>query len=309
MIIVGAAGHQGFEYFQLLKDSHPIVALIDTNYESLLEIYEKHSIPCFHTIEEALEKCNFSTAIICIPHTYHFSATIPLLKANKMVIKEKPLALSVDEVNKYKQFPQRSIFTIVQRPFHALFSYIEQNLYRLGKIYDFNYQYYLKIPERTSGWRNEFSISGGGVIIDMGYHILDIIIRLFGKPQKIMGTISYCYDYSGGSNLEDAASITCQYSNYQLQGNIRLNRHAEEKKEYFEIFGSNGILTMNNGLVVIKGREGNEIEKSAIADPMNKKKMFETYFENRSNSFFAKKHLDHHATIVDLIETIYKRIR
>ncbi|MGD2168870.1 MAG: Gfo/Idh/MocA family oxidoreductase [Chlamydiota bacterium] len=309
IIIIGAAGRQGKEYFHLLSKLYKISGLVDTNYKALKEAYNQSSIPLFHTVEEAIEQCSFTTAVICIPHSYHFSATLPLINANKTVIKEKPLALTQVEVNRYKEQEKNHIFTIVQRPFHEAFFFVQKNLYRLGKIYDFHYQYYLGISERTKGWRSDFSLSGGGVIIDMGYHILDVIINFFGQPEEISGALSYCYDYSGRSHLEDAATITCRYSNNQLHGSIRLNRYAESKREYFEVLGSNGRLTMQNGFIEIKDRKGNLLEQIEISDPLNKQKMFDFYFEQSSCPFFSEQHLNHHAVIVALIEQLYKRIR
>jgi predicted dehydrogenase len=311
MIIVGAAGHQGIEYFQLLRNTVSIRGLVDTNYEAMCQIYQKESIPLYHTVEEALDLCSFHSAIVCIPHCYHFSATIPLIKQGKLVIKEKPLALSMQEVHEYRKQDLNRVFTLVQRPFHDMFTTIKNNLQILGKIYDFNYRYYLRVPEKTSGWRGQFTLAGGGVVIDMGYHIFDIILSLFGKPLEVDGALSYCYDPSGDSQLEDSATVTFKYPQNQLHGSVRLNRHADSKVENLEIFGSNGIMTMDlmDGVIKVNNRKGERILEEKVHDPLHKQKMFDFYLKNSTSFQFANSHLAHHANIVELIETLYRRIR
>lgn len=309
IILIGAAGSQGREYYNLLHSSYQITGVVDTNYQKLHSIYKESSMPLFHTTQEALEMGDFDIAVVCIPHSDHFSVTRPLLEAGKLVIKEKPLALAMHEVEYYKKQEQNRLFTIVQREFHEIFDYLQKNLYLLGKVYDFSYQYYLSIPQKTSGWRTNFHYSGGGVLIDMGYHVIDVIVRLFGYPSKVTGAISYCYDYSGLSMLEDAASLTFSYPNHQLQGSIRLNRYYSKKKEKLEIIGSNGSLIMNDKTVNFYDRKGKVKETLKLEDKACRKKMFQTYLEKSQIKHVADAHLDRHANIVKIISDFYQNIR
>ena len=143
----------------------------------------------------------------------------------------------------------------------------------------------------------------------MGYHILDIMIRLFGMPESVSGALSYCYDYSGNSHLEDAASIILKYPNNQLHGVIHLNRHDTQKKERLEIIGSNGVLIMDNKSLQFKDRSGQILTENLIQDDQCKLKMFNHYIRNADSAHFSSHHFNHHANIVQLIEKLYQKIR
>ncbi len=310
IVIVGAAGHQGQEYYDILKKDYKLSGLVDINEPALNALYGKGDIPLFGSIGEAFSKCQFDVALICVPHAHHYAVTLPLAAAGKMIIKEKPLALSSQETQIYKKVQKKGIFTIVQREFHALFNYIAKQLSNLGKIYDFHYQYWLNLPSETSGWRGNFAYSAGGVIIDMGYHIFDVVLRLFGQPERVSGALSYCYDQTGTSHLEDAAALTFAYPNKQLCGTIHLNRYAVEKRETLEVFGSEGMLLMDKSAVTIKNRRGETVSRKVIEEKSaTKERMFHFFLHKAHSKHFSSNHLNHHVRIVSLIEHLYETLR
>jgi predicted dehydrogenase len=309
LIIIGACGHQGNEYYNLLKNKYNISAVVDTNFKTLNERYP--NIKKFATVNDAIKEIDFDAAIIAIPHIYHTSVSIPLILNNKKIIKEKPLTINLAEYEKLKinDFSNTHLSIIVQRNFNDVFSDALENLIHLGKIYNFKYEYYLSLNKNTKGWRANFDIARGGVVLDMGYHIIDIILKFFGSPQDFYGAISYCYDYSGYSLLEDSATLSFKYNNNQLHGSVHLNRHYYCKKEEFTIIGSNGILILNPTSYKIYDRNGNiikEYEKQFLND---KQQMFDFYLNPNISSTFLKNHIKHHKNIVEIIDNIYKQSR
>jgi predicted dehydrogenase len=299
--------HQGNEYYNLLKNKYNICAVVDTNFKTLNERYP--DIKKFATVNDVIKEIDFDAAIIAIPHIYHTSVTIPLILSNKKIIKEKPIAINLIELEKFKLDDLTDLSIIVQRNFNDVFSKALENLIYLGKIYNFKYEYYLSLDKTTNGWRANFDIARGGVVLDMGYHIIDIILKFFGFPQDYYGVISYCYDYSGYSLLEDSATISFKYNNNQLHGSIHLNRHFYCKKEELTVIGSNGILILNPTSYKIYDRNGNiiqEYEKQLSADKL---KMFDFYLNPNISNAFLKNHINHHKKIITIIDDIYKQSR
>ena len=68
IIIIGAAGHQGKEYFNLLKYKYNFIALIDNDYSSLEKIYDSNKYLLYKDIKDLNPNIDFDIAIICLPH-------------------------------------------------------------------------------------------------------------------------------------------------------------------------------------------------------------------------------------------------
>ncbi|MFH0898766.1 MAG: Gfo/Idh/MocA family oxidoreductase, partial [bacterium] len=81
ILLVGASGQQGQEYYQLLKDEFHISAVVDSNFEELNSLYKKEkNLSLYSDTAVALEHEDFQVAIVCVPHDTHFSVTMSLLK-------------------------------------------------------------------------------------------------------------------------------------------------------------------------------------------------------------------------------------
>ncbi|WP_410169425.1 Gfo/Idh/MocA family protein [Acinetobacter haemolyticus] len=50
----------------------------------------------------------------------------------------------------------------------------------MGKPYALQYDYFLS-HNKTVGWRSKKELACGGVLLDMGYHIIDTINSFFGE--------------------------------------------------------------------------------------------------------------------------------
>lgn len=305
IIIVGAAGHQGYEYYNILKDKFNIVAVIDSNEALLNQLYQNTNIEKCTSIEDL--SIYFDIAIVCVPHTMHSKVSVPLLKAGKTVIKEKPFAISLEETNLYNE--NMNLFTIVQRQFNPIFISGKEKVKELGQVYNYSYTYNLPFSEITKGWRANFDICHGGVLLDMGYHVLDILLSYFGNPLQVESFQSYCYDQMKIQNLEDSISILMLHEN-GIQGTITINRHSTQKSEIFKILGENGSLKIEPKKLEMYDRKGVLQNSQELSDNINPKlNMFEEYIQNIDNKEYLKKHIRHHKDMVNIINKIYYKAR
>lgn len=305
LIIVGAAGNQGFEYYNLLNDKLNIVALVDNNISHINDLYKNVHINKYKCVEDV--NIDFDIAIVCVPHSEHFKITKFLLEKGKTVIKEKPFAISLQEANMYEN--DISLFTIVQRQFNPMFTVGKEKLKELGHIYSYNYTYNLPLSEITKGWRADFSVCYGGVLLDMGYHVLDILLSYFGKPLKVESFQSYCYKEMEKQNLEDSISLMMLHDN-GIQGTVTINRHSTHKKEKFEILGTNGCMIIEPKQLTMYDRKGNLLYSDDLNSSVNPKlEMFLEYIKNIGNKDYLKNHISHHKDMVDIINKIYYKAR
>lgn len=125
---------------------------------------------------------------VCVPNNLHLPLTIAALQSGKHVLCEKPLARRGDEA---QQMVQAAIDN--RRVLHTAFNHRQrgdvQTLKRyideggLGRIYHAK-AYWMRrqgIPTLGSWFTNK-EMAGGGPLIDLGVHVLDIALYLLGEP-------------------------------------------------------------------------------------------------------------------------------
>ncbi len=313
IILIGAAGHQGREYFKILKERCNFKALIDSDYELLKKLYEPNKLLLLPDFKE-FNTIDYDIALICLPHFLHKDITLSLLSSNKMIIKEKPLGFSSSDIKEYRNVMQKysnyKLFTIVQRNYNPTFKESRNKLNMIGKIYNFSYDYELNLENQTTGWRAEFEKSFGGVLMDMGYHALDIIFTFFTGLISFSAVNSFCYDEMKKEGLEDSINIIMRFQN-GISGIVNINRHSNLKKELFTIRGDKGIIEIYPSQYLIYDRKGRIIysKNFSVNQEQVKYSMFEFFFRNKNNKKFLDEHFNHHCYIVNLIEKIYRQLK
>lgn len=323
VILIGATGKQGQAYFNVLKEDVKFVAFVvsaqgvfNKNRQDLLDAAVRDNIQVFEGIEELKramrnKEIDFEIAIIATPHHLHKEFTTLLLKNNKTIIKEKPLALNYQEVEYYEEVLQSEelpIFTIVQRHFQESLQEAKKDLHLIGKPLSFFYEYYFNLPSVTSGWRAEKLKSGGGVVIDMGYHIVDIVNDFFGMPilNETEVTFGFCYEDMFEKQLEDEAIIHLSYAS-KLKGEIKLSRHNFAKEECI-IKGTLGTMKVDLHHYEIYDIHNNLIKlyKSTQTKAQNNFAMLDSYIRNRHNKKYQDQELMRHKNNIYIIDNIYK---
>ncbi|OGS22395.1 MAG: hypothetical protein A2252_02295 [Elusimicrobia bacterium RIFOXYA2_FULL_39_19] len=193
-IIIGYAGG-GYPAIEQLKgckkiEGLEVAALCDVNPENLKKVADEFNIPKrFTNFDEMLALKELDAVSICTPNFLHVSQIIKALNAGKHVLCEKPLSVNAAEAKKIIEplKKSRKIFMIAQlRRFSNeakyLKSLIENN--ELGKIYYTKARIVLRsgIPG-LGGWFTNKKLSGGGALIDVGVHLLDLTWWLMGCPE------------------------------------------------------------------------------------------------------------------------------
>lgn len=153
-------------------------------------------IPVFSDYRELL-KLDFVDAVdIATPNYMHSEIAVAALEAGKHVFCEKPDAVSVEEALNMKKAAEKSgKVLMVMRNNRFLESskyakqFIEAGL--AGEIYCGRCGWIRRrgIPGR-GGWFTDKKQSGGGPLIDLGVHMIDLAIWLMGNPKPV--SVSGC---------------------------------------------------------------------------------------------------------------------
>lgn len=176
-----------------------LAALCDTRADVLKAKGEEFGVKSlFHNYHKMLEQSNLDAIIICTPNFTHCSATIDALKAGKHVLCEKPMALNAREGARMSAAARKARKTLQMgmvwrcKPEAKLAKdYIEKDY--LGRIYHLRLALRRKrgIPG-LGGWFTTKALSGGGVLIDIGVHFLDLCLWLADawKPERVSASLS-----------------------------------------------------------------------------------------------------------------------
>ena len=101
----------------------------------------------------------------------------------------------------------------------------------IGTIHSFRYDYTFKLTEPTSGWRSKRETAGGGgVVLDMGYHALDIVSAFFGPAHGccvsvVDANFEHQYASTRAEGLEDRGDDPVEVGEDDTASSVSTNKH------------------------------------------------------------------------------------
>jgi len=148
--------------------------------------------------------------VVSTPNPTHFSLTQAALKAGKHVVVDKPLTPTAAEAETLIALANAQGRLLV--PFHnrrwdsdflAVKALVESG--RLGEILLFEAHWDRFRPELSQAWKEA---DGAGQLLDLGPHMLDQALVLFGTPEAVQGDV---VGQRGNSPVDDYFTITLFY--------------------------------------------------------------------------------------------------
>ena len=147
-------------------------------------------------VEELVNERSVDVIDCCAPNELHYSVAMAAIQAGKPVIIEKPLAVTAGQADEIAQAAQKAgvpvgmIFNyrFIPAIMHAR-QLIEEGF--LGKVYQFQIEYLhtgYQNPERPMGWKLRRAQSGGGALVDLGSHLIDLTRYLLGDFNRVLAT-------------------------------------------------------------------------------------------------------------------------
>lgn len=176
-----------------------LVACCDAREETARTAATKFEIPRVYTdYKKMLREEDLDLVSVCTPNAYHMAPTIAALQAGCHVLCEKPIAMNGAEgarmIAAAKKAKKRLMVGLNSRfggGAQVLKRYIQRG--ELGKIYYARAQALRRRGVPGWGVFIRKDMSGGGPLIDIGVHILDLTMWLMGhpKPVTVLGN-TYC---------------------------------------------------------------------------------------------------------------------
>ena len=173
-----------------------LLAVCDTREEVVREVAEKFEVPhVFTDYEKLLEMGEIDAVHVCTPNIFHMPPTVAALNAGKHVLVEKPIARNAVEGAKMVEAARKTgkkLMVAHNMRFTAESQYLKRviDAGELGEIY-FGRVWALR-RRGIPGWGVfiDKEQQGGGPLIDIGVHVVDLALFLMGhpKPTSASGT-------------------------------------------------------------------------------------------------------------------------
>ncbi|MFC4777260.1 Gfo/Idh/MocA family protein [Paenibacillus sp. GCM10023252] len=192
VIGAGNIGNVHIEQFKQLSALCEITTVTDTFLPLAQLRAEEHGIPhVAASAEELIASDEVDAVIIGVPNQFHAPLSILALQSGKHVLLEKPMAIHSDaarEIVLASQQSDRILMVSHQMRFEAIPMEIKQQVEQgeLGRIYTAKTGWFRRkgIPGWGT-WFTQMNQSGGGPLIDIGVHMLDLALYLMGNPKPV----------------------------------------------------------------------------------------------------------------------------
>lgn len=156
------------------------------------------SASVFSSYQQLLDEASVDAVDICLPHHLHVDAIIAAAKAGKHVLCEKPLCLTLAEADRIAEAVEASGITVMcahnQLTLPAVARARELiGSGALGRVYELRTtdSFFNDFDPATMGWRANAATSGGGELIDTGYHPAYLLLYLASaRPAAVTAMLS-----------------------------------------------------------------------------------------------------------------------
>lgn len=227
---VGAIGCGGISNFAhkhgwLTNENAEIVATCDIIKERAINYGKNFGLTAddaYEDYKELLQRDDIDAVDICTPNYLHSVIAIDAMHAGKHVLTEKPDATCpelAEEMKKVSEKTGKVLMAIRNNRFSNGAKYAKKIIENgdLGNVYMIRcgWQRRRGIPGR-GGWFTTKEMSGGGPLIDLGVHMIDLSLYLIGNPKPV--TVSGCTYNKFACQDQVSDSVHAQFGDTSDEG-------------------------------------------------------------------------------------------
>jgi predicted dehydrogenase len=308
--VIGAGSISEFHIKPYLANKEvKLIALCDINEGRLAEKGQLYGISQLYTdYKELMENDEIDAVSICTWNNSHAEIAIAALKSDKHVLVEKPLCMTVEEALEVEVAVEES-GKVLQVGFvrrHGDNAMLLKKFIDNGDLGDI---YYAKTSclrrlGNPGGWFSDRTKSGGGPLIDLGVHMIDICWYFMGKPRPVsvsgnayskLGNRSHienlsfykAADYDPTLNdVEDMTNALIRFENgASLLVDVSFTLQAKKDELYVKLFGDKGGAEIEPELAIVTEKHNTILNITPQID--NLKFDFTKAFTNEINHFVS----------------------
>ncbi len=239
-----------------------LVGICDVDEKRALALAEEFDVPAVFTDHRKLLKEDLDAVSICTPNVYHAPVALDAFERGANVLCEKPMATTakdakamVEAARKAKRVLMVAHQARFRNESRTLKKFVDAG--KLGHVFYARAGYLRRrgIPGAGS-WFTTKALAGGGALIDIGVHALDLVLWFMGfpKPVTVLGTtqqsitdVRKAVGGWGTPNLKGVIDVEDFAAGFVRFGNgatllLEASWHANivETRMVFELVGSKG---------------------------------------------------------------------
>jgi scyllo-inositol 2-dehydrogenase (NADP+) len=200
----------------------PLVSSVDgLEFAAVLERSTSHAaarypgVKTFRSLDEMLAESSLGLFIVTTPSGTHFEVAKQILEAGRPVVVDKPMSASSTQIAEL--IGLAAARKVLLAPFHnrrwdSDFLTIKKLLHEgvLGRLVAFDSRFDRWRPNKPTDrlWKETAEL-GGGVLLDLGTHIADQALALFGQPESVSADARCERDWA---SVNDAFTLQLRYS-------------------------------------------------------------------------------------------------
>lgn len=229
------------------KDFHIPFIQSNPNFQ-ILKILERKSdkaqklypeIETVRALEDLVNDTNIELVVITTPNLTHYDIAKQSLLAGKNVVVEKPFTVDTkqaDELIKLAKEKNLSLAVYHNRRFDGDFVTVKQiiNDKLLGDLVEYEAHFDRFRNNIKDNWREKDQI-GSGILYDLGSHLIDQALDLFGLPDSVTADIRIQRE---NSKTDDNFEIKLDYKNLKVI--LKAGMLVKEQGPHFTLHGTKG---------------------------------------------------------------------
>ena len=213
-------------------------AIVQRKGDEAAKVYPSARI--LRSVDDALKDASIQLIVVGTPNDTHFDLAKQALLAGKHVVIDKPFAATSAEATELKELAEKK--GLVLAPFHNRrwdgdFLTVRKLLREdaVGRLvtYESHFDRFRPLP-RENTWK-ESGNAANGLLMDLGPHLVDQALALFGAPEGITASVRRDRD---ATDIEDAFDITLEYP--RLRAHCRSSMLAADAAPRFLLHGVKG---------------------------------------------------------------------
>ena len=290
---------------------------IDSGKERVLQAYlsehdNYHPVKFYTYLDDALDELEPTMAIVATPHDTHLAIARTLLARNIPFLKEKPFALNLDQAQELSSLIEEhggNMRLCVQRRFHPLYVHGKRVLPQLGSPRHFSVTYHLNVDGYLAGWRSSVTSAGGGAVIDMGYHIIDLLVWYFGMPEQVYASVAPRSGSAVDDSIEETVVAVIRYAEGFI-GTLTLSLCEPRKREKLRVHGSRGFYILERDSFQRFDDKGRQVEtlSRTPAWPSATTDVLADFIGTYNDRAVANREIERGIEVMALIDAMYRSI-
>lgn len=225
-----------------------LIAVSDVSEKSLLATKKAGVRHVFKDYNDLLKDTTIDAVIISLPTFLHAEAAIKAAEQGKHILLEKPMARNINECKLVLSAAnQNAVKLMVGYPLRFSLSFVKlKKEIEHGTLGDvqiatanhistgpFFYRSGKSIPKPVPSWWFDKKLTGGGALIDLGCHMINLLRWYFGEVASVKSSLGHRFNM----DFEDHATCVLKFKNGTI-ATLNVGWFAEYHKVQVNLYGT-----------------------------------------------------------------------